>query len=167
MIVNRIATPVGPFTMIIRDDDRLVRAAFDLDASASPTLHPIAESMKRYFEGDLDALASMAVADDLGTPFQRSVWKALREIPLGETCTYSDIAHRIRNPNGVRAVGLANGKNPIWVVVPCHRVIGKNGALTGYAGGLERKEWLLRHEGGYFVGAKPAKAAKTPSMLST
>ena len=82
-----------------------------------------------------------------GTPFQRSVWAALVEIPAGETVSYAALARRIGRPAAVRAVGLANGANPVGIVVPCHRVIGSNGALTGYGGGLPRKAWLLRHEG--------------------
>lgn len=82
-----------------------------------------------------------------GTQFQQKVWQALCSIPYGETCSYGDIAKCIENPKGVRAVGLANGKNPIAIVVPCHRVIGANGKLTGYAGGLERKAGLLKLEG--------------------
>jgi len=82
-----------------------------------------------------------------GTPFQKSVWSALLSIPYGKTCAYSEVATLINNPNAVRAVGAANGNNPIALIVPCHRVIGRDGSLTGYAGGLARKAWLLRHEG--------------------
>jgi methylated-DNA-[protein]-cysteine S-methyltransferase len=82
-----------------------------------------------------------------GTPFQQRVWQELTEIPFGETWSYGQLARRIGNPNASRAVGLANGRNPISILVPCHRVIGANGTLTGYGGGLERKEWLLAHEG--------------------
>lgn len=81
-----------------------------------------------------------------GTEFQQRVWRALTDIPYGATVSYAHIARAIDNPKGVRAVGLANGRNPISIIVPCHRVIGANGALTGYGGGLPRKEWLLRHE---------------------
>jgi len=81
-----------------------------------------------------------------GTRFQQSVWAQLREIPFGETATYGEIAQRLGNPNAARAVGLANSKNPISIVVPCHRVIGASGALTGYAGGVQTKAWLLEHE---------------------
>ncbi|VAW45639.1 Methylated-DNA--protein-cysteine methyltransferase [hydrothermal vent metagenome] len=84
--------------------------------------------------------------DQQGTPFQHQVWQALLTIPFGQVASYSDIAHQINNPKAVRAVGAANGKNPISIIVPCHRVIGANGTLTGYAGGLERKQWLLQHE---------------------
>jgi methylated-DNA-[protein]-cysteine S-methyltransferase len=82
-----------------------------------------------------------------GTDFQRTVWKALRAIPAGETRTYGQLAAAIGSPRAVRAAGLANGQNPVAVIVPCHRVIGANGTLTGYAGGLARKRWLLAHEG--------------------
>jgi methylated-DNA-[protein]-cysteine S-methyltransferase len=81
-----------------------------------------------------------------GTPFQREVWRALRNIPCGTTVSYAKLAEQIGRPAAVRAVGLANGSNPVGVVVPCHRVIGANGSLTGYGGGIERKSWLLEHE---------------------
>jgi len=84
--------------------------------------------------------------DAEGTEFQLRVWNALREIPHGETRSYADIARRIGRPKAVRAVGAANGSNPVAIVVPCHRVIGANGTLTGYGGGLEKKEWLMKHE---------------------
>ncbi len=84
--------------------------------------------------------------DTIGTQFQKSVWKALSNIPFGKSASYQDIANDINNPKAVRAVGLANGKNPISIIIPCHRVIGKNGSLTGYGGGLNRKRWLLSHE---------------------
>lgn len=84
--------------------------------------------------------------DQQGTEFQKQVWQALLSIPFGQLASYRDIAQQINNPKAVRAVGAANGKNPISIIVPCHRVIGSNGTLTGYAGGLERKQWLLQHE---------------------
>ena len=99
-----------------------------------------------YFAGDVGALDALPVATG-GTDFQRSVWAALRSIPTGETISYGELARRIGNPKAVRAVGLANGANPIGIVVPCHRVIGSDGGLGGYGGGVERKAWLLRHEG--------------------
>ena len=85
-----------------------------------------------------------------GTDFQRSVWDALRTIPAGETLSYAALAERVGRPTAVRAVGLANGTNPIAVIVPCHRVIGSDSSLTGYGGGLDRKRWLLEHEGAAF-----------------
>jgi methylated-DNA-[protein]-cysteine S-methyltransferase len=99
-----------------------------------------------------------------GTTFQRSVWQALTKIPYGATLTYGEQAARIGNPNASRAVGLANGRNPISIVVPCHRVIGANGSLTGYGGGLERKRWLLAHEGLYQMsGSTTVNIAPPPS----
>jgi methylated-DNA-[protein]-cysteine S-methyltransferase len=103
-------------------------------------------ALAAYFAGDLTALDELEV-ETAGTPFQRAVWAALRRIPVGHTLSYGALAAQIGKPSAVRAVGLANGSNPIGVVVPCHRVIGANGALTGYGGGLPRKRWLLEHEG--------------------
>lgn len=103
-----------------------------------------ADELARYWQ---DPSRPFRVALDLqGTGFQRAVWRALTEIPTGRTCSYLDIARRIGQPAAVRAVGAANGANPVAIVVPCHRVIGANGALTGYAAGVERKAALLRHE---------------------
>lgn len=99
-----------------------------------------------YFEGEVMALDGVETATT-GTDFQRQVWEALRAIPWGEVVSYSALAQRIGRANASRAVGLANGSNPISIIVPCHRVIGANASLTGYGGGLERKRWLLAHEG--------------------
>jgi methylated-DNA-[protein]-cysteine S-methyltransferase len=99
-----------------------------------------------YFAGDLSAIERLAVVTG-GTDFQREVWAALRRIPAGRTLSYGALATQLGRPKAVRAVGLANGANPIGIVVPCHRVIGADGSLTGYGGGLERKRWLLAHEG--------------------
>ncbi len=101
--------------------------------------------LEQYFAGKLDALDSIAV-DTAGTPFQQRVWHELRKIPAGQTVSYAYIARAIDAPTAVRAVGAANGSNPIGIVLPCHRVIGSNGQLTGYGGGIERKRWLLAHE---------------------
>ena len=106
----------------------------------------VATALAKYFSGRLDALDEIEVELN-GTPFQQSVWRALRGVRAGHTASYSEVASTIGAPTAVRAVGAANGANPIAVVVPCHRIIGSNGALTGYGGGLRRKEWLLRHEG--------------------
>ena len=103
-------------------------------------------AVEAYFAGDVRALDGVAVKTG-GTAFQRTVWAALRAIPPGETRSYGQLAAAIGSPKAVRAAGLANGQNPVAVIVPCHRVIGSNGTLTGYAGGLERKRWLLKHEG--------------------
>lgn len=107
---------------------------------------PVRAALARYFAGELTAIDALEVAA-LGTPFQRAVWTALRTIPVGETTSYGALARAIGRPQAVRAVGLANGANPIGVVVPCHRVIGADRTLTGYGGGLARKRWLLAHEG--------------------
>lgn len=93
------------------------------------------------------AAASRVVLDLEGTPFQRRVWRELLSIPRGETISYADLARRVGRPEAFRAVGAANGRNPISIIVPCHRVVGRDGAMVGYAGGLERKAWLLAHEG--------------------
>jgi methylated-DNA-[protein]-cysteine S-methyltransferase len=98
-----------------------------------------------YFGGDLRALDPIAV-DTAGTPFQRAVWAALRRIPPGTTWSYADVARAVGAPAAVRAVGAANGANPVAIVIPCHRVVRTGGALGGYGGGLERKRWLLAHE---------------------
>ena len=108
-----------------------------------------ASALRAYFGGDLRAIDAVPV-DPGGTEFQQAVWSALRRIPVGRTTCYSELAARIGRPAAVRAVGAANGANPVAVVIPCHRVIGKDGGLIGYGGGLERKAWLLRHEGVMF-----------------
>jgi methylated-DNA-[protein]-cysteine S-methyltransferase len=111
----------------------------------------IRDPLEAYFAGCITAIDRIPV-DASGTPFQREVWGALRQIPAGSTTTYGQLAARVGRPNACRAVGLANGSNPVAIVVPCHRVIGANGTLTGYGGGLPRKRWLLDHERG---GALP------------
>ena len=102
------------------------------------------EQLAAYFAGELREFDLPIEA--AGTPFQRRVWRALLDIPYGDTESYGGLARRIGNPNACRAVGLANGRNPIPIIVPCHRVIGSDGSLTGYGGGIERKRWLLAHE---------------------
>ncbi|WP_233079065.1 methylated-DNA--[protein]-cysteine S-methyltransferase [Rheinheimera soli] len=97
-----------------------------------------------YFKGSLQQFDLPLAA--IGTDFQQAVWQQLSQIPFAQLRSYSDIAHALNNPKAVRAVGAANGRNPLTIIVPCHRVIGANGSLTGYAGGLERKDWLLKHE---------------------
>lgn len=103
-------------------------------------------ALDAYFAGDLSAVDRLAVETG-GTPFQRVVWAELRNIRSGRTVGYGTLAARLGRPKAVRAVGLANGANPVSIIVPCHRVIGVDGSLAGYAGGLERKRWLLEHEG--------------------
>ena len=102
--------------------------------------------LKAYFDGDIDAITRIKVAHN-GSAFQQQVWQMLRNIPAGKTWSYGQLATAIGKPGASRAVGLANGNNPIAIVVPCHRVIGADGSLTGYGGGMARKQWLLEHEG--------------------
>ncbi len=126
---------------------KLLQARFG-EVTLTPRAQPLFHvKLAAYFAGDLAALDGVPT-DTGGTEFQRTIWKALREIPAGETATYGEIAARIGAPAAARAVGLANSLNPIAIAVPCHRVIGANGKLTGYAGGLDRKRWLLAHEAG-------------------
>ena len=124
---------------------RLARVHPDATFGPGPHGHAAASRVKAYFAGDLNALSSLKVAPD-GTEFQKEVWSALRKIPVGATVSYGKIAGAIGKPSAVRAVGAANGRNPIALVVPCHRVIAADGTLCGYAGGLWRKQWLLEHE---------------------
>lgn len=155
----RLESPIGGLGVFARNG---VLLALDFDAGdhagkAIARRFPGAElvsaprarflaPLRRYFEGDLEAIDALPV-DPGGTAFQARVWQALRRIPVGRTLSYGELARRLGQPNAMRAVGLANGQNPIAVVIPCHRVIGADGSLTGYGGGLERKRWLLRHEG--------------------
>lgn len=160
---DRLRTPIGEVTLAADAEgrlrvldwtdhqDRLQRllrlhygaGGYAFDRERNPA--GLTTALAAYFDGDLRRIDGLPVATG-GTPFQRAVWAALREIPCGATVAYADIARRIGRPSAVRAVGLANGANPIGVVVPCHRVIGRGGALTGYGGGLDRKRWLLAHE---------------------
>ncbi len=162
-ILDRQATPIGDMLLVAdeagvlrvldwHDYEPRMHALLRRQYGAAPTLVPgrvpaaIRDELDAYYAGDLAALDRIPVAAG-GTGFQREVWAALRGIPAGTTTTYSNLARRIGRAAAVRAVGAANGANPIGVVVPCHRVIGTSGALTGYGGGMDRKRWLLRHEG--------------------
>lgn len=158
--VDEFASPVGPLTMAERsgrvclvhfgadgaDVDACLERWYAGDARVRAPIDSIRVVLQKYFAGACRALDDVAVELN-GTPFQRKVWEALRDIPAGSTLSYADLARRIGAPRAVRAVGAANGANPIAVIVPCHRVIGADGTLTGYGGGLERKQWLLAHEG--------------------
>jgi methylated-DNA-[protein]-cysteine S-methyltransferase len=168
LTIDRLKTPIGEamlafdaadrlraFYFADKEDEllRLLRRQYGanvrLDRAQGPS--DTIRSLEAYFAGDLTALDSIECRT-VGTPFQQAVWAALRTIPVGQTLSYGSLAHKIGKPKAVRAVGMANGANPIAVVVPCHRVIGSNGTLTGYGGGIERKRWLLTHEGASFVG---------------
>lgn len=117
--------------------------AYTLQDGAAPA--PLRAALDAYFAGDLDALNRLQVST-AGTSFQREVWLALRTIPAGAPTSYGGLAAQLGRPGAARAVGTANRKNPVAIVVPCHRVIGSQGALVGYAGGMNRKRWLLDHE---------------------
>jgi methylated-DNA-[protein]-cysteine S-methyltransferase len=121
--------------------------------SADEPFADVRRQLCEYFDGERDAFD--LPLEMSGTPFQRRVWQALQQIPYGETTTYGELARRMGRPAASRAVGLANGRNPIAVIVPCHRVIGSDGSLTGYGGGLERKRLLLDLEAGRGAPATP------------
>lgn len=160
LFVDRLESPIGAIQLVWSGDvlhaldfhdydDRLHRLlrrhyrSYTLQPGKAPA--HIRAALEAYFAGNLTAIDNIPV-ETAGTAFQRLVWKALREIPAGVTWSYGELAARIGHPSAYRAVGLANGSNPVGIVVPCHRVIGANGTLTGYGGGIERKRWLLEHE---------------------
>lgn len=160
--LDRLASPLGEILLVtdakgaVRALDfhdhvprllrllRLQQGPVDLAQGAAPA--EVRRALEAYFAGTLDALTTLPRTSG-GTAFQRQVWTALRDIPPGATSTYAALAARLGRPTATRAVGAANGANPIAILVPCHRVIGASGALTGYGGGLWRKQWLLAHEG--------------------
>ena len=147
--MHTIESPIGPLTIVADEQGRLVELSFRMIPDA-PGHHPTAEAavaaqLSEYFAGSRKSF-DLELAPR-GTEFQRAVWTELCRIPYGDTVSYADLARRIGKPSAVRAVGAANGANPIAVIVPCHRVIGSNGSLTGYGGGIERKQWLLALEG--------------------
>src|SRR5262245_51620275 len=125
---------------------------FDIDPEWEQDAAVFADAISQlhaYFAGELTAFdLPLALA---GTPFQKRVWAELRQIPFGQTISYQDLARQVGNPKASRAVGAANGQNPVAVIIPCHRVIASDGTLGGFGGGLERKEWLLRHENATIV----------------
>jgi methylated-DNA-[protein]-cysteine S-methyltransferase len=122
----------------------------------------IVKRLRNYFAGDIDALASIPV-DPAGTPFQRRVWATLRRVRAGRTVSYQELARRVSAVGAARAVGAANGANPIALVIPCHRVIGADGGLCGYAGGIDRKRWLLEHERAAWVKPSPGSHDPAPT----
>ena len=164
LLEDKIATPLGPLWILCDEQYRLraveweehsdrMEQLLDLhyraegyQRMASSNPNGLSAQMKEYFDGNLGIIDTLP-SETGGTPFQRDVWKALRTIPCGQVMHYGQLAEELGRPRAARAVGAANGSNPVSVVVPCHRVIGRNGTMTGYAGGVQRKEWLLRHEG--------------------
>lgn len=158
--VARFPSPVGEL-LLLATEAGLVSVRFDTSRHAAPPAEdcepddgqgPAGETLARVRRQLDEYFAHRRTAFDLplaprGTPFQERVWTALRAIPYGTTSSYADLARRIGAPDAARAVGAANGKNPIPIIVPCHRVVGAHGELTGFGGGIERKRWLLAHEG--------------------
>jgi methylated-DNA-[protein]-cysteine S-methyltransferase len=148
-----IDSPVGPLTLTAREgslsslhmqDQRHAPArAPEWHSDDGPFEDAVAQ-LHAYFAGELTDFHLPLAMD--GTAFQRRVWSELREIPYGQTISYGELARRVGRPGAARAVGLANGRNPVGIIVPCHRVIGADGSMTGYGGGLARKVWLLEHE---------------------
>ncbi len=161
---DRVESPIDGLVLVADDEGVLRMLSFDKGderwraefarmypgASLMPRNDPFghATTLQAYFDGDMAALTRIPVAFG-GTPFQNKVWRALQKIPVGTTTSYGALARKLGKPNAMRAVGLANGSNPIAIVVPCHRVIGSNGSLTGFGGGIPRKRWLLAHEARY------------------
>lgn len=164
--LDRVSTPIGT-ALLVTDEAGVLRAldfhdyesrmlrllrihygSGPLATGAAPS--EVRSNLRCYFDGETHALRRIAWATG-GTGFQRSVWNALVNIASGHTMSYGELARALGKPDASRAVGLANGSNPVGIVVPCHRVIGATGKLTGYGGGLHRKHWLLRHEGALFV----------------
>jgi methylated-DNA-[protein]-cysteine S-methyltransferase len=162
-LLDRVPSPLGEILLVCDPEGHLAALDFDdhearlqrllrrhygagrctLAAGRAPAT--ITAALAAFFAGELEAIAAVAVRTG-GTEFQRRVWAALRRIPAGTTMTYGQLATAIGRPSACRAVGLANGANPVGIIVPCHRVIGADGTLTGYGGGIERKRWLLAHE---------------------
>jgi methylated-DNA-[protein]-cysteine S-methyltransferase len=160
---DTVNSPIGPMTLLARGGkliglefgDQDWRIGCDLKrrfGGETPEVRwvdnplGLSDRVRAYYDGDLDAVEDIAT-DGGGTPFQERVWAELRRIPKSTVISYLELACRLGQPAATRAVGLANGRNPISIVVPCHRVIGADGSLTGYGGGIERKRWLLEHEG--------------------
>ena len=163
LTLDRVATPIGT-ALVVTDEAGVLRAFNWTDyepamlawiarrypkAARREAAGPMRAAFDAYFAGETTVFATLAWYG-AGTDFQQTVWRALCSIPAGETLSYAGLAQRIGRPTAVRAVGLANGSNPVALVVPCHRVIGSDGSLTGYGGGLDRKRWLLEHEGASF-----------------
>jgi methylated-DNA-[protein]-cysteine S-methyltransferase len=155
LAVTSIDTPLGRYVLVASERGLVQafhegrteapRAAATVQGAARRMVAAASEAFGDYFAGSCSAFAELAV-DPHGSEFQRRVWHALREIPVGTTASYAEIARKVGSPGAARAVGDANRRNPIAIAVPCHRVIGGDGRLVGYAGGLERKRWLLAHE---------------------
>lgn len=153
-----VETPLG--TMYLAISDGALREAGFVETWARPVVEPdedtsqeslsdearrVRDAVAAYFEGDVEAIDEIEI-DPQGTDFQVAVWRAIREVPAGQTVSYQDIARAVGKPSAYRAVGTATGRNPVGIAVPCHRIVRSDGGLGGYGGGLHRKEWFLEHE---------------------
>ncbi len=164
LLEDTISTPLGPLWVLCDEQFQLRAVEWEEHSDrmvellnihyrregyqrvAAPNPGGLSQKLQGYFDGDLAVIETLPTATG-GTSFQREVWQALRTIPCGQVMHYGQLAVKLGRAGAARAVGAANGSNPVSIVVPCHRVIGSNGTMTGYAGGVQRKEWLLRHEG--------------------
>jgi methylated-DNA-[protein]-cysteine S-methyltransferase len=164
--IMTVESPVGPLSITVAEG---ALRSLHLDGASeaergsrddSAVLSSVVAQLDAYFEGTLHAFDVPLGGD--GTAFQRAVWDALTRIPYGTVASYGEVARRVGKPSAARAVGAANHNNPIAIIVPCHRVVGANGSLTGYAGGVWRKEWLLKHEG-FVIGCAPTRSASPPA----
>jgi methylated-DNA-[protein]-cysteine S-methyltransferase len=178
--IDGVKSEIGEILLVVKGD-RLCALSFSDSKSRTiellrkrygeillihtPNPQGFSDRLRSYFSGDYSSLDDLPVTTD-GTQFQQQVWSALRSIPAGTTVSYQELAARIGQENACRAVGLANSRNPISIVLPCHRVIGKNSDLTGYAGGLMRKSWLLRHEGIVPAAARESKRSSDFIQMS-
>lgn len=164
LVSTTIETPIGTLTLVAstaglravlwpHDDPARVRLGERSDNTADPTLATAAVQLGEYLAGSRRSFD--LPLDPVGTDFQRSAWEALRQIPFGTTISYGEQAERIGDRRKARAVGAANARNPLSIVVPCHRVVGSTGSLTGFAGGVDTKAWLLAHEAAHAVAVAP------------
>ncbi len=141
-------TPLGP--VLITADEHHILSVLVMDSrdpieeSETDPIRRCKQQLQEYFDGQRKTF-DLPLAQE-GTPFQQKVWQQLTAIPFGQTITYMQLAKALGDPKSIRAAGTANGKNKLWIIVPCHRVVGSDGKLVGYAGGLHRKKWLLDHE---------------------
>ena len=175
-VIERTKTPLGE-AVLVSDQEGALRLFYwedpthrwkaalcrrygEVTLKEKKTASGHVKALRQYFDGDIAAVDTLSVEFN-GTPFQNKVWNALRKIAGGATTSYGALAKKIGKPAAVRAVGLANGQNPISLIVPCHRVIGSNGSLTGYGGGVPRKRWLLDHEARYTRDDLFSKKAQT------
>ncbi|TMP40813.1 cysteine methyltransferase [Pseudoalteromonas citrea] len=168
MFVDYLNSPLGTIECVSSEKGlRHVIFCGEQVNAANPNkiTHMCIKQLAEYFQGSRNTFT--IPLDPVGTDFQQQVWQSLNNIPFGETRSYLDIAQQVGRPKGSQAVGGANGRNPISIIVPCHRVIASSGKLTGYAGGIERKLWLLEHEGIYVKASNETKQLDIKNVLHT